>query len=146
MRRSYDETNVRKFQDLYPKWSYKFDIRAIMEEIYAGLSDRVLGRMGKDQAGSIPGYLWPSPSTNDTTQRAGAVWAIARRDVLCRARRSSGQAAPGINWRGVSLPGRKTRRPRRRRESRLRNRRDSIPTAGETTAENRASRFPAKRL
>jgi CDP-paratose 2-epimerase len=56
MRYSYDETNrigdhmwwvsdVRKFQALYPEWSYSYDIRAIMEDIYSGLSDRFLTRV-----------------------------------------------------------------------------------------------------
>ena len=56
MRHSYTETNrvgdhkwwvsdVRKFQQLYPEWSYKYDIRAIMEDIHFGLSERLTARV-----------------------------------------------------------------------------------------------------
>jgi CDP-paratose 2-epimerase len=59
MRHSYTETNrvgdhmwwvsdVRKFRTLYPEWSYKYDTRAIMEDLHAGLSDRlVTGRAAR---------------------------------------------------------------------------------------------------
>jgi CDP-paratose 2-epimerase len=38
-------SDVRKFQAAYPEWSYRYDIDAIMEDIYAGLSDRLLTRV-----------------------------------------------------------------------------------------------------
>jgi CDP-paratose 2-epimerase len=36
-------SDVRKFQSLYPEWSYKYDVRAIMEDIHAGQADRLPG-------------------------------------------------------------------------------------------------------
>jgi hypothetical protein len=33
-------SDVRKFQSLYPEWSYKYDIRGIIEDIHAGLEQR----------------------------------------------------------------------------------------------------------
>jgi len=52
MQVTYNETNrvgdhiwwisdVRKFQAHYPEWSYRYDVKAIMEDIVAGLSGRM---------------------------------------------------------------------------------------------------------
>jgi CDP-paratose 2-epimerase len=37
-------SDVRKFQQMYPEWSYRYDIQAIMSDIYAGLTERLAGR------------------------------------------------------------------------------------------------------
>ncbi len=34
-------SDVRKFQTMYPEWSYRYDVRAIMEDIHAGLTTRL---------------------------------------------------------------------------------------------------------
>ncbi len=34
-------SDVRKFQSMYPEWSYRYDIRAIMQDIHAGLATRL---------------------------------------------------------------------------------------------------------
>jgi CDP-paratose 2-epimerase len=59
MRHSYCETNrigdhiwwvsdVRKFQSLYPEWSYQYDIHGIMAEIHSGMGGRYLsGSQGR---------------------------------------------------------------------------------------------------
>jgi CDP-paratose 2-epimerase len=31
----------RKFEQMYPEWSYRYDIRAIMSDIHAGLTERL---------------------------------------------------------------------------------------------------------
>jgi CDP-paratose 2-epimerase len=37
-------SDVRKFQQMYPEWSCRYDNRAIMSDIYAGLSERLDAR------------------------------------------------------------------------------------------------------
>jgi len=34
-------SDISKFQSHYPQWSFKYDLRMIMEELYGGLKDRV---------------------------------------------------------------------------------------------------------
>ena len=34
-------SDTRKFQAMYPEWSYGYDIHGIMADIHAGLSDRL---------------------------------------------------------------------------------------------------------
>ncbi len=34
-------SDVRRFQSMYPEWSYRYDIHAIMEDIHAGIASRV---------------------------------------------------------------------------------------------------------
>ena len=34
-------SDVRRFQADYPGWSYRYDLRAMLEEIFVGVADRV---------------------------------------------------------------------------------------------------------
>jgi CDP-paratose 2-epimerase len=34
-------SDVSKFQKLYPEWHYRYDIRSLMADIHAGVSERV---------------------------------------------------------------------------------------------------------
>ena len=54
LRRDYDDvprlgdhiwwiSDVRKFQRMYPEWSYKYDIQTIISDIHAGLTERLTG-------------------------------------------------------------------------------------------------------
>ena len=36
-------SDTRKFQSMYPEWSYRYDIHGIMADIHAGLADRLPG-------------------------------------------------------------------------------------------------------
>jgi CDP-paratose 2-epimerase len=38
-------SDVRKFQHMYPEWSYRYDMRTIISDIYAGLTERLEGRV-----------------------------------------------------------------------------------------------------
>jgi CDP-paratose 2-epimerase len=37
-------SDVRKFQQMYPEWSYRYDIQTIISDIHAGLTERLAGR------------------------------------------------------------------------------------------------------
>jgi CDP-paratose 2-epimerase len=41
-------SDVRKFQSMYPEWNYRFGIREVMEDIHAGLTERLSGAQSRD--------------------------------------------------------------------------------------------------